>query len=506
MTSRQKAGFTLIELLVYMGLLASIVIIAGHAFSDSTKFRVRTQNILKASQESENVGMLLKSDISQMGSKNSKEAGDAITPNGEKRGDKFGMVRTAVYMDPNNADLSKRDYSSFEVCTLGETNCDAFVADPDDAQYAVQHADDDAAVEELPKAGDYSSLFFRYVRYDDQGHYKAVEEAHWYVEAGVLKRTCRTIAGDNSVCGDSSQTRDVAKAHAVEIATKVKRFQVTPVTPGDYEQLFPSAGGETFSLIPRKGAGYENVNVSNELGEVGASGTGQKIGGSSGPFFSNWTNDPGPANDHLLPEANRKVNQLIAANPVNNPVASWSTYCENQGGKFQLVPDVEYEISFEMALPPSTSDKSLLFIPGRDHMSVGFRRFATGNPPQIDGKALIEDFMFFPPLDAKYGDGKRTMRFTVPETIDGVCIAFTFAFYSPLASQGAITINNLRLRKLPYIPDNNLAVGAVPVEDKENVRLMRVLLEVARGGKNGKKGETNTVILVIPTPSNGRSD
>ncbi len=482
MICRQKAGFTLIELLVYMGLLASIVIIAGHAFSDSTRFRVRTQNILRANQESENVAVLLKSDISQIGSKNSKEAGDAQTVNGEKRGDKFGSLRSDVYMDPANVDPDKRDFSSFEICYKDDADCPTHSID-------------------------FDSVFFRYVRFDNDGHYKAVEEAHWYVEGGVLKRTCRTIVG-TSDCGNAGESREDAKAHAVEIASGVTTFKLYPVKPGNRKRLFPSSNDTTynlFSLIPRKEAGYENVSVANDMGEIGASGTEQKIGGPNGPFFSNWTNEPGPANDHLLPEVNRKINQLIATNPVNNPVASWSSYCQTQGGNLRLERNVEYELSFSMTLPPSAADRSLLFIPGRDHMSVGFRSFETGEKPKKDGRVLIDDFMFFPPLDAKNGDGDRVMRFTVPDTVENACIAFTFAFYSPLASQGAITIKDLRLYRLPYLMADG-SLGEVPIKEKQNVKAMKLLLEVARGGKNDEKGETNVIEIVIPTPSNGPSD
>ena len=68
-----KSGFTLMELLVYMAIVGIIVVIAGEAFSNSTKFRVRTDNMIKSTQEAENVGMLFKADVEQMGTKSSKE-------------------------------------------------------------------------------------------------------------------------------------------------------------------------------------------------------------------------------------------------------------------------------------------------------------------------------------------------------------------------------------------------------------------------------------------------
>lgn len=43
------------ELVVYIAMIGIVVLIAGEAFSNSTKFRVRTQNMLKASEETSNV-------------------------------------------------------------------------------------------------------------------------------------------------------------------------------------------------------------------------------------------------------------------------------------------------------------------------------------------------------------------------------------------------------------------------------------------------------------------
>ena len=99
----RKCGFTLVELLVYMALLSIIVLVAGRAFSDSTKFRVRTQNMLRATQEAENVAMLFKSDVSQMGAKRSVNSG---TPASGTAGDNFSNVYGDVFIDPDNSDSS----------------------------------------------------------------------------------------------------------------------------------------------------------------------------------------------------------------------------------------------------------------------------------------------------------------------------------------------------------------------------------------------------------------
>lgn len=469
----RKSGFTLVELLVYMALLSIIVLVAGRAFSDSTKFRVRTQNMLRATQEAENVAMLFKSDVSQMGAKRSVNSG---TPASGTAGDNFSNVYGDVFIDPDHSDSS-----SFQL--------------------------------------DSSGFSFRYVRYDAQGHYVGVDEARWFVVDEVLKRACRNISGtaDSSSC--KRQSVDEAKENAVDIATGVKFFQVLPARPntlGGDEQLFPpaisgdSSSVDYFRLVPRNDdiGQFATVHVENALGEANFAGTGQKLGGSAGPFFSNYDNE----NQQIL-DAGRKVNELIAIGK-DNSAGGGLALCKLRGGKHNgrilLEKDAEYELTFYVPRPSSNADKSLLFVPGKDHMSVGFRNFFTGEPPKKTVGAsqirLIDDFMFFPPLSTRTGEGRRVMRFTVPEDIDSLCIAFTFAFYSPLASKGSITIENLKLRKLAYA-NYEFAEGYNPNPvDKQNVRAMRLSLHVARGGKGGQHGETDSIVVVVPTPSNGPRD
>ena len=95
------------ELLVYMAIVGIVVVIAGEAFSHSTNFRIRTDNMIKATQEAENVAMLIKEDFSQMGAKSSLEG---IVEGGN---DQFSEVKKLVYMDPDNATVDSRDSSSF---------------------------------------------------------------------------------------------------------------------------------------------------------------------------------------------------------------------------------------------------------------------------------------------------------------------------------------------------------------------------------------------------------
>ena len=95
------------------------------------------------------------------------------------------------------------------------------------------------------------------------------------------------------------------------------------------------------------------------------------------------------------------------------------------------------------------------------------------------------------------------MRFSVPEAIANVCIAFTFATYSPAVSAGSITISDLKLRRVAganYEFDKNKSLNIV---DKKNVKALMLELQIARGGKGGEVGETGDVTIVVPTPSNG---
>ena len=104
-----KAGFTLIELLVYIAIVGIVVVVAGQAFSNSTKMRVRTQSMLKASEVAENVANLFKTDVAQTGAKSSLETHATDGSN-----DIFSDVKKAVYMDPDNDTDTDKDSSSFQ--------------------------------------------------------------------------------------------------------------------------------------------------------------------------------------------------------------------------------------------------------------------------------------------------------------------------------------------------------------------------------------------------------
>ena len=429
-----RAGFTLMELLVYMAIVGVVVLIAGEAFSNSTKFRVRTENMVRATQEAENAGMMLKTDVEQLGAKSAKETGDAAS--GAIYGDNFGMILT-----------------------------------------------------------------MRRLRYDDDGYYVATEEVNWFVEDGSLKRTCKLIDKRASFTVESSDPcSDVgAEVEPVTMATQVTKFNIVPAKPSskaDSVQVFP-VEGNSFRMIPRPTDGnYVRFKTTNLIGEENGGGTGAIFS----DFFSNYDN----MNETIRTTSDQMMNQAFAIKDETVSETDWKKLCSNYG-RLTLKENQEYEISFNVDYPGVNTNRSLLFVPGKDHMSVGFRSISNGKIPELNGNRLIDDFLFFPPVAAT-GTGARKMRFHVPHEISNVCLAFTFALYSPLVSQGTVTIKNLKLLK---VASSDYTFSTPPFDaesnkpEKKNVKALRLELQVSRGAKNGGRGETGDVLLVIPIPSNG---
>ncbi len=464
-TTDKRAGFTLMELMVYIAIVGIVVIVAGQAFSNSTKMRVRTQSMLKASEVAENVAAVFKQDVAQTGAKSSMEAGTT------DEGNNFGSVHTSVYMDPVPGSCSSADYSSFRVSA----------------------------------SSNQSDLTIRRLRYDANGYYEATEEVRWYVEDAKLKRSCKLVEkrtgltlADDEPCADVGGTPE-----GVEMADGVATFAVEAAEPGVLEaneQVFPAAdAGGAFNFFPRTGdMKYVAVTTVNSLGELGKGGTSVTIS----DFFTNFKSDddsPG-----ILDEGSRRLNQIFAMkNNTLEGTQTWATACE----KITLEANQEYEISFNVDSPNAYSgdakNRSLSFVPGVDHLSVGFRSVSTGDIPRKDGVKLLEDFLFFPPLDADKGGGKRAMRFSVPQKIENACMAFTFACYSPLIHQGKITISNLNLKKVVgtnYVFNDGGYATETHKAEKKNIKALRLKLKISRNGEGG------SVDVVVPMPSNGPSD
>ena len=477
--SRKKAGFTLMELMVYIALLGGIVLIAGQAFSDSTRMRVRTQNMLQASEVAESVANLIKADVAQTGAKSSME--DEVSGLGAQYGNKFSGIDMDMYMDPSNGDSS-----SFTV---------------------------------INRNG-FDSLTIRRLRFDDCGFFLAKEQIAWYVRNGTLRRKCKFLpnvivhipegGGDPVVenvtlpvhgaqCKSSIPADDPCNdSTEVEIAEGVSTFTVIPGKPGvvgDDIQLFPAAGVTEFRLVGRNDGDRELPVIYNEFSEVHKGGNKQTVGN----FYQNYDH----VTETVKSEAERKFNEVIAIRNETTTETSWEALCSREGNHFTFEPGELYEISFEVSSPDVNTDKSKLFIPGQDHMSVGFRDRETGDLPKVNDVVQVNDFTFFPPMGLQ-GEGSgpgRSMRFSVAKKVENACLAFTFACYSPLVSQGKVSITNLRLTK---IPSANYNFEAYDFEsnkhDKQNVKAFLLKLDIKRNGESGH------VEVVIPAPSNGPHD
>lgn len=446
MSKSRKSGFTLMELLVYIAIVGIVVIVAGQAFSNSTKMRVRTQSMIKASEIAENVATLFRADVAQTGAKSSMEAGSV------EGGNEFSAVNDSVYIHPVDAtNPDNIDFSSYKVSST---------------------------------AG-FSDLTVRRMRYDENGHYVSVEEVNWFVENGTLKRSCRTLVGtqDEENCKNGSATD--AKGRAVEIATGITKFVVTPALPGvnadEEAQVFPPCAGgscsEEFRLVSRAdGADFRATTItSTEDGKT------VELSG----FETNYDKATNQEN-----ASGKKANQVFAMENANLAGTNWKNLCK----RITLEPRTEYEISFSLA-DGGVAEKMRMFVPGRDQMSVGFRYVTDGTKP-----ATLDDFLFYPPTDEKAA-GARVMRFSVPERITNVCLAFTFVSYSPIAASGRVTISNLRLKKVEsanYMFD--YPEGSLALKDKANVKAMRLVFGVQRNGEEGVDS------LIVNVPSNGPKD
>lgn len=425
-----RFGFTLMELMVYIAIVGIVVLVAGQAYSNSTRMRVRTESMLKASEIAEKLGLVLKEDIAQMGAKSSMESAGGVND-----GDQF-EVRSKVY-----------------------------ISDSDSSSYILN-------------AGDrYDNLKFRRVSYTEAGKFLRVEEVNWFVDGSVLKRSCRTIEGTaGEECENSNQPV------AVEIATDVdsfKVYQALPKNDSGLVRLFPkyamNPGSKAFRLIPYYGAlDYNRAVVEPEAG-------GMTVTLSS--FTSNY-------DDGSSTTVKEKAHMLFVADSGSTD-ENWNL-CK----RFSFKQDsTVYEISFGVN---DGSKASRMIVPGRDHFSVGLR-IPGSSPTKITG---LDDFLAYMPQNGK-GTGDRRIRFSLPRAAKSTaatveaCVAFTFAFYSPLAAAASVTLSNVQVNEITEmsysIPEN----AVLDVSAKKMVKAFEVNLVVKKNGEGGRSS------LVVPVPSNG---
>lgn len=437
-----QKGFTLIELLVYMAIVGIVVVIAGQVYSDNTKMRVRTQNMLAANEMAENVAALIRDDLAQMGSKT--------------RSDAYGAIKN-VMMYP---DITTHvpDSSSFT--------------------YSLKKTESGKYADEIT---------FRRTFYE-KGIYKRVEQISWYVNQGTLYRSCVTIVGsaDPAIC---PAYQDEEEPEGVEIATGVTNFMLTPAKPsnltassgsGDVSvdgTIFPSGSSKAFTLIPFASDGTDFY----VRADATPSGSGESV-----TLYNFSTNYKADGSTPTTAAKSVKHVYYLAESGAGD---SW-TGCK----QLTFEKGMEYEITFNMGL---MTDMSRMFRPGVDHMAVGLRKITDGVATEFSS---VNDYLFYPPEDGD-GTATRSMRFSLNETGTETsytgCFAFTFAFFSPTVNSGSFVISNLNVRKVIDADYTFVDEYQPNVYDRKNVRAFRLIMDVVKGRENGHAE------MVIPVPGNG---
>jgi prepilin-type N-terminal cleavage/methylation domain-containing protein len=279
-----KKGFTLIELMVYVALLGVIIVVAGRVYSDSTKFRLRTQNMLKATEEANRAASLIQEDLSSMGSKSWKVLGAGI--------DSF-YVETSVYLDPDNATEANKDSSSYVLTRSGDGK---------------------------------DSIVFRRVEYHANGSFSSVQQIAWFLRGKTLWRSCQTLKGAaTTVCPN-----DAAPPRVI-MAENVETFSLTPGAPGvGPDTLFPSSAGAGFRLIKRVGGNFVDAILDPET----PGGTSINFSGLA-HNYDNVTDAP----DSL----NNVANEIYVGTKTGN-TGSWGNLCY----EFTFLPKTPYLIKMNI--------------------------------------------------------------------------------------------------------------------------------------------------------------
>jgi len=318
-----KKGFTLIELLVYVSLLGVIILIAGRVFSDSTSFRLRTQNMLMATEEANKVAILIEEDLSSMGSKSWKTVSASS--------DSFN-VETTVYIDPDNADDTKKDSSSFL----------------------------------LTRGGGKDSIVFRRTEYHANGSFSSVQEIAWFLKGTSLWRSCKTLEGTaTTVC-----TKD-AIPEPVLMAQNVETFSLTPGMPGSGpDTLFPSSAGAGFRLLKRVGGNFVDANIDPEV----PGGTSILISGLA-HNYNYVTNEPDSLN---------KIANELYVHPHSANTVTWGN-CQ----EFTFLPKTPYAIKMNV---PYLKNNITMFRPSYDHMAIGLRKTNGNLIPNVTDYAFYPSF------------------------------------------------------------------------------------------------------------------
>ena len=422
-----------------MAIMGFIIVVAGRAFSDATGMRVRSQNMLNSAEEAGRISAILKEDISQMGAK----SWGVSSASGSGSGSAF-QAASNVHMNYNaNPNAPDADFSSYTL----ERN-----SPPTPASL-------------------YDALTYRKVYYDAKGLCSDVLEVEWSVRDSTLYRKCRRF-GDASCTGDQGNFESecpTTNDTEVEMAKNVSEFRLLPSIPGAYgsssassaDTLFPVLSASSFSLVKSASSGQISGSTVSLSGFVFNSSSGSNI----------------HSNFYLAEHSQSDCKELT------------------------FLPKEEYVISFELpcyqdACTSGGQEKfnpMILFQAGRDHLSVGLRNSANGQP-FVDQP----DFLFYPP-QRKDAPKVRHFEFSVPVERQA-CIGITAAFYGP-AAEGHLDISNFKVyRKTDNVYHFNHSSGSnynPSGSSKAGVKAFELTLGI------NKRSEINRVTTVIPVPNNG---
>lgn len=347
-------------------------------------------------------------------------------------------------------------------------------------------------------AGD--SLALKRLRYDAAGVFKTVELVSWFWRNNSIFRRCKTIAVNSDPAVGATASADCPaddNSPNVLISENVKTFRVVASKPSvtisggstaaERSIILPTLStgdaSRPFRFVPRfyltsvENADIKILTVNPEQG-----GTSQTLSGFTGNYDY--------SESHLAPDSSDKSMYQVFVAKANTGVAVQDgEYWKNLCSKVTLDSAAEYELDFKVAY---NEDNSRLFCPGRDHAAIGFRNM---DGSKIDG---LEDFLFYPPI-TNDEPPQRSFRFSVKRPFKNVCIAFTFASYSP-APGGKITIQDFIFKQVEssnYVFDDSYKPAT---EDKQNVKAFQLHLVVDLGG------ETSDISQIVATPSNGLKD
>jgi hypothetical protein len=423
-----------------MAIMGFIVVVAGRAFSDSTRMRVRSQNMLASSEEAGRVSAILKEDISQMGAKS------VVNPGANADGSYTLDIVEGVYTNFNG---NPKDLSSY---TLTKNN----------------------------PSTDLDKLEFRKLHYDATGKCGHLLIIEWSVANNILMRKCRvTGASKPAQCtGAFEGDADCPGTNGIEMARNVKSFKLLPSKPGTSSLAppdvnFPSSGN-LFKFLSTYGSGGTSP---------GDNATRYTLGG----FTKNpSTSGPPLHSEFYLADVNQTTCKSFNFKKDEIYSIDFFLRCDDASCK-RSGTDEKY-------------GSMVMFQPGHDHLSVGLRNTSKtdGTVCTVANAACTPDFLFYPPQNTS-ANKVRHFEFSVPQDVTA-CIGITAAFYSP-AADGILDLQNFKVSRktdnVHYFDRANPAYNPTSALEKATVKAFELTLEIDR------KSEINKTVTVIPVPNNG---